>query len=65
MIVINAVGLHQVLTEYIAYYMRSRTHLSLGKDTPVSRSVAPAAAGRILAIPYLGGLHHHYDRVAA
>jgi hypothetical protein len=31
-IVVNAAGLHRMLTEYIAYYMRSRTHLALGKD---------------------------------
>ena len=27
-IVVNAAGLHPVLTDYIAYYMRSRTHLA-------------------------------------
>src|SRR5262245_19151574 len=27
-IVMNAVGLHRVLTEYVGYYLRSRTHLS-------------------------------------
>jgi Integrase core domain len=31
-IVANATGLHRVLTEYVGYYMRSRTHLALGKD---------------------------------
>ena len=33
----NTNGLHRVLTDYIAYYLRSRTHLALGKDTPVTR----------------------------
>ena len=28
-IVVNAAGLQRVLTEYVAYYMRSRTHLAL------------------------------------
>ena len=64
-IVMNAAGLHRVLTEYIAYYMRSRTHLALGKDTPVTRPVSPLSAGRIVAISEVGGLHHRYDRVAA
>ena len=64
-IVMNAAGLHRVLTEYVAYYMRSRTHLGLGKDTPVTRPVAPPSAGRIVAISEVGGLHHRYDRVAA
>ena len=44
-IVVNAAGLHRVLTDYVAYYMRSRTHLALGKDTPITRPVT-AAVGR-------------------
>ncbi len=61
-IVVNASGLRRVLTEYVAYYMRSRTHLGLGKDTPSPRPVTPPSAGRIVAIPEVGGLHHRYDR---
>ena len=64
-VVLNAAGLHRVLTNYIAHYMRSRTHLALGKDTPITRPVAPPSAGRIVATPEVGGLHHRYDRVAA
>ena len=63
-IVTNAAGLHRVLRDYIAYYMRSRTHLALGKDTPCPRLVAPPSAGRIVAIPEVGGLHHRFDRIA-
>ena len=64
-IAVNVAGLRRVLTAYITYYMRSRTHLGLGKDTPSSRPVTPPSTGRIVAIPEVGGLHHHYDRVAA
>jgi len=64
-IVMNAAGLQRVLTAYVAYYMRSRTHLALGKDTPVTRPVSPLSAGRIVATPEVGGLHHRYDRIAA
>jgi len=64
-IVMNAAGLHRVLTEYVAYYLRSRTHLSLGKDTPSARPVTAPSAGRIVTIPEVGGLHHRHDRVAA
>jgi len=63
MIVMNAAGLHRLLTEHVTYYMRSRTHLALGKDTPITRPVAPPSAGPI-AIPEVG-LHYRYDRVAA
>jgi len=64
-IVANATGLHRVLTEYVAYYMRSRTHLALDKDAPMSRPAMPPSAGRIVATPQVGGLHHRYDRAAA
>jgi hypothetical protein len=54
-----------VVAAYIAYYMRSRTHLAIGKDTPNPRPVTPLSAGGIVAIPEVGGLHHRYDRIAA
>ena len=62
---LNTKGLHRMLKDYIAYYLRARTHLALGKDTPVTRPVSPLSAGRIVATPELGGLHHRYDRIAA
>ena len=65
-IVVSAAGLQRVLTEYIAYYMQSRTHLALEKDAPISRPVMPPSAGRVVAAtPQVGGLHHRYDRAAA
>jgi hypothetical protein len=57
--------MRRALTAYVAYYLKSRTHLSLNKDSPVSRPVALPTAGRIVAIPHLGGLHHQYERRAA
>src|SRR3984893_8744526 len=64
-IVINETGLRRVLKSYFDYYERSRTHLSLGKDAPISRPIQPTALGRIVDIPQVGGLHHRYQRVAA
>lgn len=64
-IVANARGLRRVLQAYVDYYLKSRTHLALGKDAPVSRPVAPPGTGAIVAIPQLGGLHHRYERQAA
>jgi len=42
-------------------YNEVRPHLSLHKDAPVPREVR--TAGRVLAVPILGGLHHQYVRV--
>jgi len=64
-IVLNEAGLRRVLKSYVEYYERSRTHLSLGKDSPISRPVQPAAMGRVVENPQVGGLHHRYERVAA
>ena len=64
-IVLSTAGLRRVLKSYVAYYMTSRTHLSLDKDTPVPRPVAGLAAGHVVAIPQVGGLHHRYERRAA
>ena len=64
-IVISAAGLRRMLNEYVSYYSRTRTHLGLNKDAPVPRPVAPLTAGRVLAIPQVGGLHHRYERRAA
>jgi putative transposase len=63
-IVSNATGLERVITAYVAYYTRSRTHLSLGKDCPAPRPAMPTP-GRIVAVPEVNGLHHRYDREAA
>jgi transposase InsO family protein len=60
-IVLGEVHLRRILKSYAQYYNGTRTHLSLNKDAPTSRSAE--AAGRILCRPILGGLHHQYARV--
>jgi putative transposase len=64
-IILNAARLQRVLTDYVTYYMRSRTHLSLQTDAPTPRPVMPPAGGRIVAISQVNGLHHRYERAAA
>jgi transposase InsO family protein len=64
-IVFNEAGLRRLMTLYCSYHERSRTHLSLDKDTPIPRPVTPPSAGAVVAIPEVGGLHHRYERRAA
>jgi putative transposase len=64
-IIFNERHLHRVLSSYLDYYHRSRTHLALDKDCPEGRSIQPVALGNIIAIPQVGGLHHRYQRLAA
>ena len=65
LIVVDERHLRRILASYFDYYHRSRTHLSLGKDSPVHRPVENAKAGEIIALPQIGGLHHRYERLAA
>lgn len=64
-IILHAAGLRRILKAYVEYYTASRTHLALEKDAPLPRPVDPPTAGRVVAIPQVGGLHHRYERRAA
>ena len=61
LIIIGEAHLRRVLRAYADYYNRTRTHLSLNKDTPLARPIL--REGRIKSIPHLGGLHHSYVRM--
>lgn len=64
-IVLHENHLRRLLTEYMTYYHRYRTHLSLGMDWPEPRAVQPPEVGGVVEVPEVGGLHHHYERRAA
>jgi len=62
-IVADESSLKRLLKSYTDYYHRSRTHLSLEKDSPIPRPVM-SGSERIISIPQVGGLHHRYERAA-
>ena len=64
-IVFDEGSLRRILASYMDYYHMSRTHLSLGKDSPEPRRVQPPNMGPVVAISQVGGLHHRYERRAA
>jgi len=64
-LVLGESHLRRILARYFSYYHRARTHLALDKDAPDVRPVELPAAGRIVEIPEVGGLHHRYVRQAA
>ena len=64
-IVLHENSLRRTLGSYFDYYQRSRTHLSLGKDSPEPRPIQPPGMGPVVAVPQVGGLHHRYERRAA
>jgi transposase InsO family protein len=61
LIVFGEGHLRGVLRAYASYYNEVQTHLSSNKDAPDFRRAQKA--GRIAAMPILGGLHHQYVRV--
>ncbi len=60
-IICGETHLRRVQISHADYYNRFRTHRSLNKDAPVSRSVQRTGVIRSSAI--LGGLHHYYGRI--
>ncbi|MGE5499033.1 MAG: integrase core domain-containing protein [Syntrophothermus sp.] len=62
-IILNDNHLRSVLSEYVSYYNKYRTHLGINKDSPEGREVQ--IAGKIEKIPAVNGLHHIYFRQAA
>ena len=64
-VVLGERHLRRILAAYFTYYHRARTHLSLDKDAPDSRPIAPLGSGMIISVPEVGGLHHRYVRRAA
>ena len=46
-IVVNETGLSRIVTRYLEYCHQSRTHLSLAKDSPHPRPIAPPTLGPV------------------
>jgi putative transposase len=64
-IVIGERHLRGILSKYVGYYNRTRTHLALSKDPPEHRTVQRPSEGGVIEVPRVGGLHHEYVRRAA
>jgi putative transposase len=64
-LIFNERHLRHILSGYFQYHHRTRTHRSLDKDCPQHRLIQPPLAGKIIAFPEVGGLHHRYERRAA
>jgi putative transposase len=59
--------LQRVLNEYVVYFNRARPHQGIGQQIPEQYSSGPPssnAAGKVIARPVMGGLHHDYQWAA-
>jgi transposase InsO family protein len=64
-VVLGPRHLLRLVRAHVAYYNADRPHMSLDGDAPVTRAVELPIAGRVVALPRVGGLHHRYARQAA
>ena len=64
-IVLGERHLKRLLLRYFGYYHRWRTHLALDMDSPERREPQTRDMGKVIEFPEVGGLHHHYERIAA
>ncbi len=64
-IIVGERHLRRVVGNYVQYYNKARTHLSLDKDAPAYRQTHLPEIGSIRSKPHCGGLHHEYLRAAA
>lgn len=62
--VLNEAHALRLLGQFLEYYHESRTHQSLGRDSPEGREAEPSGNGPVTSVPMVGGLHHRYRRAA-
>jgi transposase InsO family protein len=62
-IIISYSQIKNILDQYIHYYNTQRPHQGISQQVP--KKYTPQQNGRIIKMPILSGLHHHYYRRAA
>lgn len=65
-LILSEAHLRRILTEYVAYFNRSRPHQGINQQVPEPGDTASPVSGRahVVAFPVLGGLHHEYRKAA-
>ena len=56
--------LRRILESCFEYYHKARPHRSLSHDSPIPRPVESPERGKVIEMPLVGGLHHHYLQAA-
>ena len=59
-IIFSEKHLERILKKYIQYYNEQRPHQGLEQQVP--SGYLPQTDGKVVSIPVLSGLHHHYER---
>lgn len=64
-IVVNERHLKRIVVDSFTYCRSWRKHLSLEMDCTEPREIHSTDRGRVVESSEIGGLHHHYQRIAA
>jgi len=67
LLIVGEAHLRRALRTYITYFNEQRPHQGIAQQVPAPGQLSeaePTRAGRVEAVPVLGGLHHAYRRVA-
>jgi len=62
-LLLNKKQINGILKDYINYYNTMRPHQGIDQNIP--KKYIPQKEGKIIKMPILSGLHHHYFRKAA
>ena len=63
MVALGRYNLRSIVSSALFYIRSGRP--TAAKDCPEPRPACPPGAGKIIAFPRVGGLHHRYERLAA
>ena len=62
-VILNQVQIEEILKVYIFYYNNIRPHQGIEQQVP--NKYKSCKNGKIIKLPILSGLHHHYYRKVA
>ncbi len=63
-LIVNERQLSRILKAYVEYFNKSRPHQGIGETIPEPKQSGSLLEGKVVSFPVMGGLHHHYERVA-
>ena len=63
-LIVNERQLSRILKAYVEYFNKERPHQGIGQAIPEPKQSGSLLEGKVVSFPVMGGLHHHYKRVA-
>jgi transposase InsO family protein len=64
LLIVSERPLSRILKAYVEYFNHSRPHQGIEQAIPPPKQNDAPLDGKVISFPVMGGLHHHYERVA-